>query len=100
MPNVVKELCKHKADVNIASKTTGRNILHMAIAAGSLDLVKFLLENTNISLEAKDFQDYTCLTMSEALLADYKPEMIEINKAIISCLVNINDLHKKIYITY
>lgn len=88
MPKIVEALCRKGADVNITCKNSGRNVLHMAIEIGSLEIVTFLLEHTEIYSTIKDYKGINCLEMALALTND-KPIRQEIHKTISTYLVRI-----------
>lgn len=78
LTNVVKQLCGSGADVNVLSKGTGRNILHVAVENCSLEMVKFLVGQTNICLNIEDFKGYNPLEMACALLNDFNNENMQL----------------------
>ncbi|GJQ72717.1 Rel [Trypoxylus dichotomus] len=77
-PKYVDLLYKHKADVNLIDKKTGRNSLHIAIAEQATEIVKLLLEKTNIDVLKEDFSGRTPLNMAKHLMQDGEPERIQI----------------------
>ncbi|XP_011867191.1 PREDICTED: nuclear factor NF-kappa-B p100 subunit isoform X2 [Vollenhovia emeryi] len=57
----VRSLVTAGADVNSADMTYGRTALHIAVEGGHKDIVKFLLENTNIDVNKRNFSGNTAL---------------------------------------
>lgn len=81
-PKYVDILYKHKADVNLIDKKTGRNSLHLAIVEKATEIVKILLDNTDIDILKEDFAGYTPLKMAKHLVQDNESERIQIYEMI------------------
>lgn len=88
-PRYVDLLYRHRADVNLIDKKTGRNSLHIAITEQATDIVKLLLEKTNIDILKKDFRELTPLQTAKHLMQDREPERIQIYNMIEQTMVRL-----------
>ncbi|XP_013399271.1 NF-kappa-B inhibitor cactus [Lingula anatina] len=61
---VVDYLVKLGADVNIEDGKSGRNILHHAVENHNVELIYYLLQHTDINLEAKTFDFKSALGLA------------------------------------
>lgn len=77
-PKYVDLLYKHGANVNLIDKKTGRNSLHIAITEQATEIVKLLLEKTDINILMEDFGEFTALKMAKHLMQDKEPERVQI----------------------
>ncbi|XP_011051671.1 PREDICTED: nuclear factor NF-kappa-B p110 subunit isoform X2 [Acromyrmex echinatior] len=59
--HAVRSLIKAGADVNNTDMTYGRTALHIAVEGGHKDIVEFLLKNTKIDVNKKNFSGNTAL---------------------------------------
>lgn len=93
-PKYVNILYKYRADVNLIDKKTGRNSLHIAITEQATEIVKLLLEKTNIDILKEDFGGITPLKMAKHLMQDKERERIEIFNMIEKELVSTLFIYK------
>lgn len=62
--SAVKTLIEHGAQIDLTD-SAGLSVLHHAVTSGNLNLVSWLIENTNLDINARDNQNNTPLHMSE-----------------------------------
>ncbi|KTD42562.1 ankyrin repeat domain-containing protein [Legionella parisiensis] len=67
--STVQILLQHGAQTNITD-SSGFSVLHHAVKSGNLKLVRWLIENTDIDINAKDNHNLTPLQLSETSLSE------------------------------